>query len=35
MRREAHLREHLWVRGRWRDSYLYAVLEHEWAREQR
>lgn len=30
MRREAHLREHLWVRGEWRDSYLYAVLEHEW-----
>jgi len=31
MSREAHLREHLWVKGRWRDSYLYAILEQEWA----
>lgn len=30
MRREGHLREHAWVRGRWRDSFLYAVLAHEW-----
>lgn len=29
MKREAHLREHLWLRGRWRDSYLYAILEQE------
>lgn len=32
MRREAHFREHLWVKGRWRDSFLYAVLDHEWER---
>lgn len=33
MQREAHLREHLRVRGRWRDSYLYAILEREWKGE--
>lgn len=27
---EGHLREHKWHRDRWRDSYLYAVLEQEW-----
>jgi ribosomal-protein-alanine N-acetyltransferase len=30
MTREAHLREHMWLRDRWRDSYLYAVLDREW-----
>lgn len=30
MQREGHLREHLWMKGRWRDSYLYAILEQEW-----
>lgn len=30
MRREGHFREDTRIRGRWRDSYLYAVLEHEW-----
>jgi ribosomal-protein-alanine N-acetyltransferase len=30
MRREGHLREHLWQKGKWRDSYVYAILEHEW-----
>jgi ribosomal-protein-alanine N-acetyltransferase len=30
MRREAHFREDTRLRGRWRDSYLYAVLEQEW-----
>ncbi len=29
MRREGHLREHKRIRGEWRDSYLYAILEHE------
>lgn len=29
MHREAHLRDHLWVKGRWRDSYLYAFLESD------
>ena len=31
MRREGHVREDALVRGRWRDSYLYAVLEQDWA----
>ena len=30
MHREGHLREHLFERGRWRDSYIYAVLEQDW-----
>lgn len=30
VRREGHLREDVRVRGRWRDSYVYAVLEREW-----
>ncbi len=29
MTREAHLREHAWVKGRWRNSDLYALLEQE------
>lgn len=29
--REGHLREHLWVKGQWRDSLLYALLDYEWA----
>jgi RimJ/RimL family protein N-acetyltransferase len=33
MRREGHLREHLWQKGKWRDSYLYAILEREWQRD--
>ena len=32
MRREGHLREHKWARRRWRDSFLYAILDHEWQR---
>ncbi|MDI6856799.1 MAG: GNAT family protein [Dehalococcoidia bacterium] len=30
MRREGHLREDRLQKGRWRDSYLYAILEQEW-----
>ncbi len=30
MRYEGHAREHLWVRGAWRDSLLYAILEQDW-----
>ena len=33
MRREGHLQEHLWQKGAWRDSYLYAILEREWKRD--
>lgn len=30
MQREGYLREHKLVKGRWRDSLLYAILEGEW-----
>ena len=30
MRREAHFRQHRWMKGAWQDSYLYAILDHEW-----
>jgi ribosomal-protein-alanine N-acetyltransferase len=30
MRREGHLRQHRWMKGAWQDSYLYAILDHEW-----
>jgi RimJ/RimL family protein N-acetyltransferase len=30
MHHEGHLREHLRVKGHWRDSLLYAILEQEW-----
>ncbi len=30
MQREGRLREHKWVKGGWRDSWLYAILEGEW-----
>jgi ribosomal-protein-alanine N-acetyltransferase len=29
MQREGHLRDHRWMKGKWRDSYLYAILEQE------
>ena len=32
LRREAHLRQSLWFKGRWADEYLYAVLRKEWLR---
>ncbi len=32
MRREGHLRENKWIRGEWRDSLLYAILDYEWKR---
>ena len=30
MRREARFREHQWARGRWWDTLIYAILDHEW-----
>ena len=30
MRQEGHLRENEWMKGRWWDTLLYAILEHEW-----
>ncbi len=32
MQREGHLREHRLVRGNWRDSLSYAILDREWKR---
>jgi RimJ/RimL family protein N-acetyltransferase len=34
MRREAHFREHQWFQGRWWDTLIYAVLDHEWHRKE-
>ena len=30
MRREGYIHGHVWQKGSWRDSYLYAILDHEW-----
>jgi ribosomal-protein-alanine N-acetyltransferase len=30
MQREGHLREHMWHKGKWHDSYLHSILKHEW-----
>ena len=35
MRREGHLVQHRWMKGRWQDSYLYAILDHEWQDQDR
>ena len=35
MRREGHLREHRWMKGRWQDSFLYAILDREWYEQDR
>jgi aminoglycoside 6'-N-acetyltransferase len=29
MRHEAHFREHMWFKGDWADTGIYAILEHE------
>ena len=31
MRQEGYIREHEWIKGKWRDSLIYAILEHEWS----
>ena len=31
MRREAHFVENAWVKGRWTDSLIFALLDREWA----
>jgi len=31
MKREAQLRENKWMRGKWRDSVIYAILDREWS----
>lgn len=30
LRREGLMKENLFIRGEWQDSYLYAILNHEW-----
>jgi RimJ/RimL family protein N-acetyltransferase len=35
MRREAHLVESLWFKGRWSSEYWYAILQREWEPRQR
>ncbi|GAA1976377.1 GNAT family protein [Microbacterium pumilum] len=30
MRREAHLVEHMWLKGEWTDTGTYGILEREW-----
>lgn len=31
MRHEAHFVEHMWLKGEWSDTGVYAILEREWA----
>ena len=35
MRREAHFVENAWLKGEWRDSLIYALLDREWRADQR
>ena len=35
MKWEGLLREHVYVRGQWHDSYLYSILVHEFAESVR
>ena len=30
MRREGHFVEHMWLKGEWTDTGVYAILEREW-----
>jgi RimJ/RimL family protein N-acetyltransferase len=30
MRKEAHLREHMWLKNEWSDTGIYAILSREW-----
>jgi RimJ/RimL family protein N-acetyltransferase len=30
MRREGHFVKNTWIKGRWADEYLYAILQSEW-----
>jgi len=30
MQREGRLRENEWMKGRWWDTFVYAILDHEW-----
>jgi len=33
-RREGHLKQSLWFKGRWADEYLYSILAEEWSTHQ-
>jgi len=33
LKREGHLRQSLWFKGRWADEYLYAILREEWIKQ--
>ena len=35
MRREAHFRKDVQIRGEWSDEYFYAILKEEWEARQR
>ena len=35
LKREGHLRQSLWFKGRWADEYLYAMLSEDWIRHSR
>ncbi|MCZ7570404.1 MAG: GNAT family N-acetyltransferase [Ardenticatenaceae bacterium] len=35
MRREGRLHENEWMKGRWWDTLLYGILEHEWRAQVR
>jgi len=30
LRREGHFRQDVWLKGKWRDEFLYAMLREEW-----
>jgi len=30
LRREGHFRQSVWLKGKWEDEYLYAMLQEEW-----
>ncbi len=30
LRREGHFRQSVWLKGKWGDEYLYAMLQEEW-----
>jgi RimJ/RimL family protein N-acetyltransferase len=32
MQLEGHIREYRWVKGKWRDSLQYAIIDREWIR---
>jgi len=34
MRREAHFRQNMWVKGEWTDSIIFAILEDDWRAAQ-